>query len=313
MILTVTLNPAIDVSYHVQHFQIGHGHRVENGNKTAGGKGLNVSRVLQQLNSEVLCTGLLGGSTGTWIKNQLDSVNLMHDFLEITGETRTCLAMLDPIAGTQTELMERGPTISKEEVERFRDHFKHLCQKANIVIASGSMPKGMPSPFYQEMGEITRELHIPFLLDTSGNALTEGIEGRPFLIKPNEMELRAYVGRELSNEEEMLEAAKIICNKGVQYVLLSLGSKGAILVGQENILKAEIPEMEVKNPVGSGDSMLAGMAYALQQGFSISKSLAFACACGMANAVEEQTGYVEKVVVEKLVPQVKVTPLNEGR
>ena len=309
MIVTVTLNPAIDVSYHVSNFQIDKGFRVENGSKTAGGKGLNVSRVLKELGSEPLCTGFLGGQSGAWIQSELDQQGLDHSFVLIKEETRTCLAMIDDIHGTQTELMEKGPVVTEQEIEKFQMAFGDLLKEATMVVASGSMAAGMPPDFYRQIGELARAENIPFLLDTSGKSLEFGIEGKPFLIKPNEEELCQYTGKSEMSLDEMIDAAKEICSKGVQFVLISLGAEGAVLVGNDTILRAEIPVIPVVSPVGSGDSTVAGMAYALQNGFELEECLRWACASGMANAMEATTGTVQKKVVRELLSEIKVTAL----
>ncbi|CAM4177597.1 1-phosphofructokinase [Lederbergia lenta] len=309
MIVTVTLNPAIDVSYRVPNFQMDQGHRVENGNKTPGGKALNVSRVLKEIGSAPLCTGFLGGQSGVWIQKQLDEQEIEHSFVTIKEETRTCLAMIDEKSGTQTELMEIGPVVKNEEIEKFKVSFQHLLKEATMVVASGSLPSGVPVSFYQEIGALTREANIPLLLDTSGEPLKFGIEGKPFLIKPNQTELSQYTGKVESTLEEMIEAAKAICSQGVQYVLLSLGAEGAVLIGEDVIWQAKVPRITAVSPVGSGDSMVAGMAYALQKKYDLDECLRWACACGLANALESTTGMVQTEIVQQYLPEIKVTAL----
>ncbi|GIN56327.1 tagatose-6-phosphate kinase [Lederbergia ruris] len=312
MIVTVTLNPAVDIAYKVDHFKIGHGHRVEPGRKTAGGKGLNVSRVLKKLGENPVCTGFLGGNNGKWIMDQLGQEELEHTFIEIKGETRTCLAFLDEELGTQTELMEKGPVVSEEEQEEFEEVLKQLMSEAGMIIASGSLASGIPASYYREIGEWARAVHIPILLDTSGEALEKGIEGKPFLIKPNKDELCNYMNQPDLTLDEMIAAAKKICGQGVQYVLVSLGKEGAILVGNDHFLKAEIPTVQVVNPVGSGDSMLAGMAYALQKKYSLEECLKWACACGTANAMEQGTGTIQPHIVQELIRKTKITQEEKG-
>ncbi|MBO0991643.1 1-phosphofructokinase [Bacillus sp. SD088] len=306
MIVTVTLNPAVDIAYKVNHFQIGHGHRVEPGSKTAGGKGLNVSRVLKKLGESPVCTGFLGGNSGEWIVDQLRQEELDHAFIEIKGETRTCLALLDEEAGTQTELMEKGPIVSEEEQEEFEEVLKELMSEAGMIIASGSLASGIPASYYQTICEWAHTANIPVLLDTSGDALTKGIEGKPFLIKPNKEELCKYMNQADLTVNEMVAAAKKICTQGVQYVLVSLGKEGALLVGEDLFLKAEIPTVQVVNAVGSGDSMVAGMAYALQKKYSIEDCLKWACACGTANAMEQGTGTVHPHIVQELMEKIQI-------
>lgn len=309
MIVTVTLNPAVDVSYQAARFQIDHGHRVEAGRKTAGGKGLNVSRVLSQLGEQPLCTGFIGGKNGEWLENKLNEEGLQHAFVSVNGETRTCIAILDEENNTQTELMEKGPVITAEEQEEFEEVFENLLGETSLVIASGSLPAGLPLSFYKELCQWAKSANIPVILDTSGGALVSGIEGKPFLIKPNKEELCQYKNQSDLTLDEMIGAAREICSKGVEYVLISMGAEGALLVGKETLLKADIPTIKVVNAVGSGDSTVAGMAYALKEGLEISECLKWACACGMSNAMEIETGTVQKQIVEELIEQITIRNL----
>ena len=216
-------------------------------------------------------------------------------------------AMLDDVHGTETELMEKGPVVTEQEIEKFQMAFGDLLKEATMIVASGSMAAGVPPDFYRQIGELARAENIPFLLDTSGKSLEFGIEGKPFLIKPNEEELCQYTGKSEMSLDEMIDAAKEICSKGVQFVLISLGADGAVLVGNDMILRAEIPVISVVSPVGSGDSTVAGMAYALQNGFELEECLRWACASGMANAMEATTRTVQKKIVRELLSEIKVT------
>lgn len=306
MIVTVTLNPAIDISYQVPNFQLDRVHRAEAGNKTAGGKGLNVSRVLKQLGEEPLLTGFLGGKNGEWIQHKLSEENFHHAFVAIAGETRQCLAILDTEQNNQTEILEKGPVISELEIEQFENVFQEFLKEAEFVVASGSLPRGIPSNFYAEMGKWANSANVPFILDTSGEALVQGIEGKPFLIKPNRDELEQYANKENLELPEIIEVAKSIIEKGVQHVLVTLGADGAILVTKEHVWQAQIPTIEVVNAVGSGDSTVAGMVYALKQGYELPECLKWACACGMANALEEATGSINRKNVDNLLGKIQV-------
>lgn len=307
--ITITLNPAIDVSYHLEQFVVDKGYRVENGHKTAGGKGLNVSRVLNILGEKPVCTGFLGGSNGEWIRTQLDKQQLQDQFLPIQGETRTCLAILDDSAGTQTELLEKGPTIEEKEATAFLSYFREALEQTKYVIASGSLPAGLPVDFYCQLAQLAKERDVRFVLDTSGEVLRKGIEGQPFLIKPNDEELCAYANQSSLTIDEMIAVAKQLCTNGVGNVLLSLGKDGALLINEHQVIKASIPTVEAINPVGSGDSMLAGMTHALQQGKSLEDALAWACACGTANAMEAQTGFVQLNHVHDLLTKIQITTI----
>ncbi|WP_299744433.1 1-phosphofructokinase [uncultured Rossellomorea sp.] len=310
VIATVTLNPAIDVRYTLSQFQIGGVNRVSSIEKTPGGKGLNVTRVLSGLGNRVTCTGFLGGNSGAWIQNQLSHMDLHEHFISIKGETRSCLAVLSKEG--QTEILEPGPVIGTDEIERFHRVFAYLMGTVDYVVVSGSLPEGIPNDFYKGLSNIANQSGVRMLLDTSGPALFESMDGKPFLIKPNKEEFNALIGRKTNSKSDMLQQAQSICQKGVPYVLLSLGAEGAFLVSENRVLFARIPNVNVVNPVGSGDSMLAGFTHAYSHGYPIEEVLKWACACGMSNAMLEKTGSINPVHVRRFVKRIDVIEMIGG-
>jgi tagatose 6-phosphate kinase len=310
MIATVTLNPAIDIRYNLSGFQKGQVNRVSSLDKTIGGKGLNVSRVLSQLGADVICTGFLGGKSGEWIADQLSHGKLIDRFVAIEGETRSCLAILSE--NEQTEILEKGPYLLENEIAAFLEIYESILEKAEYVIVSGSLPRGIEADFYQILAEKANRKRKYLLMDASGIVLEKGITGKPFLIKPNMEEFKQLVGLEHLTIDQMIRHAKSICRNGVQYVLLSLGQEGAILVSNAIILQASIPKVKVINPVGSGDSMLAGFTYAHSKGFLIESALKWACACGISNAVSEKTGSINISQVNRFAEDIKVIELRVG-
>jgi tagatose 6-phosphate kinase len=304
MIATVTLNPAIDVRYTLSQFQMGGVNRVSSIEKSAGGKGLNVTRVLSRLGQKVTCTGFLGGKSGEWIESELSHLKVHNSFVPIKGETRTCLAILSKEG--QTEILETGPFISSNELEIFDRTFSSILDTADFVVVSGSLPEGVPTDFYSELSKKANQKGVRLLLDTSGPGLVEGIAGKPFLIKPNKEEFARLIGRRFDSSDDMLRHAQAICHKGIHYVLLSLGEDGAYLVSEKRILRAKIPNVKAVNPVGSGDSMLAGFTYAYSHGFTIEEVLKWACACGMSNALMEKTGEVNLLDTRRFVKEIYV-------
>ncbi|MFC7786826.1 1-phosphofructokinase [Rossellomorea sp. GCM10028870] len=310
VIATVTLNPAIDVRYTLSQFQIGGVNRVSSIEKTPGGKGLNVTRVLSGLGNQITCTGFLGGKNGEWIQNQLSHMNLHDHFVSIQGETRSCLAVLSK--GGQTEILEPGPVIGPDEIERFNRMFAYIMDTVDFVVVSGSLPRGIPNDFYKGLSEKANQKGVRMLLDTSGPALTDSMAGKPFLIKPNKDEFNDLIGRKTNSKSDMLQQAQSICQKGVPYVLLSLGGEGAFLVSENRVLFARIPNVNVVNPVGSGDSMLAGFTHAYSHGYPIEEVLKWACACGMSNAMLEKTGSINPVHVKRFVKEIDVIEMIGG-
>jgi tagatose 6-phosphate kinase len=310
MILTVTLNPSVDICYQMNTFNLGEVNRSKPPNKTSGGKGLNVTRVLASLGSQVTCTGFLGGENGKWIAANLgENRQIDQSFTYINDETRSCLAILSDTPSTQTEILEYGPTIRREDMDRFLNQYESLLDHANYIAASGSLPNGVPVQLYETLIKMAKDRDKLFLLDASGEPLAHGIKGRPYLIKPNKSELCELLGKSNLSFKEMVDASKEICANGVHYVLLSLGPEGAILSKKEKTLLAKVPKINPVNPVGSGDSMMAGFVYGLANNYSEEQSLRIACACGLSNAMERTTGFINKDMVLKSSRKIKITNL----
>lgn len=229
-ILTVTMNPSVDIAYQLPTFKLDDVNRVSNVNKSAGGKGLNVTRVLKEIDEDLTATGLVGGDLGNYIKSQLDQGAIHHDFYQIKGNTRNCIAILHE--GLQTEILESGPTISDVEGEAFKNHFESLLKDAEVVSISGSTPSGLATDYYVELIMIANAKEVPVVLDTSGESLRQVLLSghKPKVIKPNVDELSQLLGRELDKDLNLLkEALQDSLFNGVEWVIVSLGSEGALL------------------------------------------------------------------------------------
>lgn len=302
MILTITLNPAIDVRYKIGNFDINGVFRGKPA-KTAGGKGMNVSRVLRTLGEEVEASGFLGGNSGDWISDEIANIGIKDSFIKTDVETRSCIAVLGK--GTQTEILEPGEKVSTNYIDKFLEFFKNNFDRFETICISGSAPQGVQDDIYKVLCEIANNKKV--ILDTSGKFLLKGIEGNPYLIKPNKEELEGMLGRELLTFSELLEGAKEIKNRGCKNLLVSLGKDGAIFIDEKNdIYRVNIPTVNIKNPVGSGDSTIAGFAYGLNKKKSIEEILKLAMACGISNAMMDETGNIDLGVVKELFDKVKV-------
>lgn len=302
MILTITLNPAIDVRYEIDNFEVNGIFRGK-ASKTAGGKGLNVSRVLRFLEEEVEASGFLGGNSGDWISEKIESIGIKNSFIKTDVETRSCIAILGK--GTQTEILEPGEKISSNFIDKFLEFFKKNFQRFEVICISGSVPQGIQQDIYKVLCEIASDKKV--ILDTSGKFLLKGIEGNPYLIKPNKEELEGMLERELTSFSDLLEGAKEIKKRGCKNLLVSLGKDGAIFIDEKNdVYKVNIPKVSIKNPVGSGDSTIAGFAYGLNQKKSIEEILKLAMACGISNAMMDETGTVDLDVISELLNKVKI-------
>lgn len=291
MILTLTMNPAVDIGYTVETLKMDTVNRTQKVSKTPGGKGLNVSRVLKQLGSPVLATGLLGGHIGAFIKEKLDEVDLQNNFYPIQSETRNCIAILHE--GLQTEILEAGPTITPEEQAGFLAHFETLLKDVDLITISGSLPAGMDETLYATIIEKATKASVPVLLKTLKIALEAST--KPALIKPNQEELAGLLGvPEATTVEELKEQLNSPLFDGVDWVVVSLGSKGALAKHEGDFYQVSIPKVNAVNPVGSGDSTIAGLAHAIAKGESVESILKTAVTAGTLNAMEAQTGFINR-------------------
>ncbi|MEJ7163360.1 tagatose-6-phosphate kinase [Staphylococcus capitis] len=307
MILTLTLNPSVDISYPLDELHIDTVNRVQNVSKTAGGKGLNVTRVLSQLNEQVVATGFLGGKIGDFIAEKLNHNQVKHSFFKIKGETRNCIAILHN--GNQTEILEQGPTITVDESTGFLKHLKDLIPKAKSVVISGSLPKGVDSNYYSKIIDICNENDKPVVLDCAGETLKEALQNnhKPTVIKPNIEELSQLISTELNEStDELKKALNHQLFKGIEWIIVSLGANGAFAKHNNQFYKVNIPSIKVLNPVGSGDSTVAGIASAIVHHESDENLLKKSNTLGMLNAQEAQTGYVNMSNYSQLFDQIEI-------
>lgn len=301
------MNPSVDIAYQLPTFKLDDVNRVSNVNKSAGGKGLNVTRVLKEIDEDLTATGLVGGDLGNYIKSQLDQGAIHHDFYQIKGNTRNCIAILHE--GLQTEILESGPTISDVEGEAFKNHFESLLKDAEVVSISGSTPSGLATDYYVELIMIANAKEVPVVLDTSGESLRQVLLSghKPKVIKPNVDELSQLLGRELDKDLNLLkEALQDSLFNGVEWVIVSLGSEGAFAKHHDLYYKVDIPTIDIVNPVGSGDSTVAGIVSGITRNYDDVALLKHANVLGMLNAQEEITGHVNLNHYEALFNKIQV-------
>ncbi|MDJ6851801.1 hexose kinase [Salmonella enterica] len=313
MILTVTMNPSVDISYPLKNLELDTVNRVSNVRKEAGGKGLNVSRVIKQAGEEVIATGLIGGILGNYITSHLDREEIKHCFQQIAQESRNCIAILHE--GLQTEILESGPVVTEQEHEQFVRHFAALLDQANIVTLSGSLPVGVPKDFYQTLIRIARSRNKKVLLDCSGECLKKVTTGSalPYLIKPNKQELEQLTGLSFDADSPGTFIELINNHKELQeipWIVVSLGKNGAFARIEGHYFTIRIPEIDVINAVGSGDSTIAGLAVGINNHESPENTLKRAMAFGILNAMEPQTGCINMNHFEHLFNRISVSPCH---
>ena len=309
MILTVTLNAAIDKRYVVEGFRTGEVNRVKECTYVPGGKGLNVSKPASIYGAEVVATGFAGGHAGAYIEDALKPFGIRSAFYHVDAESRSCINIWDEVNQVQTEFLEPGFTLTEEDFAGFEAKFRQLVQEAKVVAMSGSVPKGLDGTAYQRLVKIVKDAGIPVILDTSGKLLEMGIEAIPTMIKPNIDEIRMLTGKRCDDISEIIEAARAIHERGVKIVAVSLGADGSLAVGDDGIFRARVPKIDAVNTVGCGDSMIAGFAIGLSKGLPLEENLRLASAISAAAAMREETGFFVMEDMEKLLPQIEITRL----
>lgn len=309
MILTVTLNAAIDKRYVVDDCRMGEVNRVKECTYVPGGKGLNVSKPASIYGAEVVATGFVGGHAGNYIEEALKPFGIKSAFYHVEGESRSCINIWDEVNHVQTEFLEPGFTLTEEDFRGFEEKFRELVKDADVVAMSGSVPKGLDGTAYPRLVRIVKEAGQPVILDTSGKLLEMGIEAKPSMIKPNIDEIRMLTGKSCDDLDEIIEAARIIHQKGVEIVAVSLGADGSLAVSDEGVFRAVVPKIDAVNTVGCGDSMIAGFALGISEGLSLPETLRRASAISAAAAMREETGFFVMEDMERLLPQIQITKI----
>jgi 1-phosphofructokinase/tagatose 6-phosphate kinase len=316
MIITVTLNAAIDKTLAVPNFRLGRRHRAVEQTAMAGGKGVNVARALKTLRQPVIATGVAGGPTGTRIIEQLTDEAILNDFVRIREESRTSTAVVDPTNNEQTEINEKGPAVSEAELELFVDKLLYLAKGAGVCVFSGSLPRGVPDDLYARLIAEINRLGCVTVLDSEGEALRVGTRAEPTVVTPNEPEAEELVGHEFSDEEDWPAAVREITELGAKEAIMTLPTGCIALLGngsQRTLLSARIDPgvVESRSSVGSGDAFLAGYVSARYGGGDPEACLRFAVACGAESIQHFGAGVLDPREVERLLSEVQVERLPE--
>lgn len=310
MILTVTLNAAIDKRYVVENYQVGEVNRVKECAYVAGGKGLNVSKTAAIAGAEVLATGFVGGHAGAYITEAVEKQGVATDFIQVKGESRSCINIYDTVNKTQTEFLEPGVVVSEEEQRAFYLKFDQLLTKCDVAAMSGSVPKGIGTDMYPKLVAMAKAAGKKVIVDTSGALLEEVVKAKPNMIKPNIDEIRLLTGRQILDREELIEAGIELQQSGIERVVISLGADGSLMFVDEGVYQAIVPKIDAVNTVGCGDCMTAGFAISFAQGMTPQEALRFASATSAASAMREETGYFETEDMKALFDQIEIKKLR---
>ena len=314
MIITVTLNPALDKTLEVPNFTPGRRHRTVDQVTMPGGKGVNVARAIKRLGQPVIATGLAGGATGTRIVEALNDEAILNAFVRIREESRTNTAVLDPTSGLQTEINERGPSISPQELELFREKLLYLAKGASMCVFAGSLPAGVETDAYAELIREVKKLGVLTLVDTEGEALRLGMRAEPDVVSPNELEAEELVGQEFNDAEDRAQAVVEITRIGAGEAIMTVrdGCFAYVVDDGPTLYRVSVEEQEARSRIGSGDAFLAGYVAARYGGRSPVECLRYGVACGAESIQHFGAGVIDPDKVGRLLPEVVAERLEIG-
>ena len=313
MIVTVTLNAAVDRTLTVPNFQPGHRHRASASLTSAGGKGINVARALKRLEAPVVATGFAGGRTGDRIIEELAAEAILNDFVRIADESRTSTAVVDPTAGTLSEIYEWGPAVRPEELETLVGKLHYLSRVASFVVFSGSLPRGVGEDFYAEAIRDLNRRGVQSVLDTEGEPLRIGVDAEPFLVSPNQGEAESLVGQEFFEDEDLLMALDAIADLGARNVLITQETSCFALFREERRIRrirASVARMEPVAAVGAGDVLLAGFLAARVSGRPLDDALRQGVGAAAASVLELGAGRFDPREATRLAAGVELQELH---
>jgi 1-phosphofructokinase family hexose kinase len=304
MIITVTLNAAIDKTLEVPSFTPGRRHRTVDQTTMAGGKGVNIARAIKELGQPVIATGLAGGATGTRIVEALGDESILNDFVRILDESRTNTVVLDPTTGLHTEINERGPAVSTQELQLFREKLLYLAQGASMCVFAGSLPRGVDQDIYFSLIREVKRLGVTTMIDTDGEPLRLAMRAEPDLVSPNEVEAEELVGHEFNDADDRASAVceMIRLGAGEAIMTVSDGCYARLIEnGASTLYRVQVEEQEARSVVGSGDAFLAGYVAARYSGHEPLECLRFGVACGAESTQHFGAGIIDAARVERLV------------
>jgi 1-phosphofructokinase family hexose kinase len=317
LIVTVTLNAALDRTLSVPNFRLGRRHRAVDSTTMAGGKGVNVARALKTLGQPVIATGVAGGHTGTRIIEQLTGEEaILNDFVRIQGESRTSTAVIDPTSGKQTEINERGPSVSEAELELFVDKLLYLAKGAGVVVISGSLPAGVPVDTYARLVKELRAIGVTTVVDSEGEPLRHATRAEPEVVTPNVLEAEELVGHEFADESDLPAAAREVIEMGAREAIVTRETGCVAVVsddGERKLCRVTLDpaHVDMSSGVGSGDAFLAGYVASRYTGSTPEECLRFAVACGAESVQHFGAGVIDPREVERLMAHVEVEHVSE--
>ena len=309
-IATITLNPSLDRYITVHGLEVDKVNRWTSARIYAGGKGIDVSRAIHEMGGKAIAYGFVGGHAGRTLEILLDEEGVPCSFTPIQRETRTNFIITDTKSSQQTRIDAPGPHISKREWERFRKKTLRIRPNPDLIVASGSVPPGIPDDVYYTIIMEAKSFGIRAILDSDSQWLAEGIKAKPYLIKPNVREAEGLLNRELPTEKAIIKAALDLVEMGIEIVAISRGKDGIIAATKKEVVKALPPPVKVKSTVGAGDCTVAGLALKLANDEPLIEACRLAVAMGTAAVLSPGTELARRADVERLLPQIKVEDIT---
>ncbi|HEY8763721.1 MAG TPA: 1-phosphofructokinase family hexose kinase [Solirubrobacteraceae bacterium] len=313
MIITVTLNAALDKTLEVPSFTPGRRHRTVDQTTMAGGKGVNIARAIKRLGQPVIATGLVGGSTGTRIVEALNDEAILNGFVRIREESRTNTAVLDPTTGLHTEINERGPAVSSMELELFREKLLYLAKGASICVFAGTLPRAMDPDVYSGLIREVRRLGVITMIDTEGEPLRLAMRAEPDVVSPNELEGEELVGHEFNDVDDRAQAVADMTQLGAAEAIMTVpdGCYAQVIDGAGSVVyRVQVEKQEARSSIGSGDAFLAGYVAARYAGRPTVDCLRFGVACGAESTQHFGAGIIDPTRVDKLLSEVRAERLE---
>lgn len=311
MIITVTMNPAIDKTIEIENFQVGTLNRIKNSVVDVGGKGINVSKTINAIKGKTLATGFIGGKTGELIKETLENLGIKTDFVKVEGETRTNTKVFAKNAGI-TELNEQGTSVSQEKLDELINRLVSYADENTIFVLAGSIPNGVPKDIYKTITLLVKEKGSKVVLDADGDLFKNSLSALPDIIKPNREELAEFAGiTGKPSLEQIVEVASEFIKSGIKTVAVSMGKDGSVFINKDKTIICPEVEVEVFSTVGAGDAMVAGIAYATDENISFEDMIKLSAATSTGAVTTKGTKPPSYELVEKLKTLVQIKEIGE--
>ena len=308
MILCIGTTPVLQRTFTFARLNLDQVNRAIATDEYASGKSINVARVLRTLGEDVIATGFLGGDSGRFIREELTALGLTSDFITVEPKTRTCITVIDQSARTVTELVEESREVERPAWSKLRARIAELLPKAKVLVLSGSLTPNPPADFYAWCANRASEGAINTIIDASGEPLRRALSARPLIVKPNRAELAKTLDTPIESDDALRDAIKQLIDLGPHWAVVTEGKAGAIVSDGKQFWRVRSPKVEAVNPIGSGDSLAAGLASAISSGQRMPAACKLGVACGAANAMTARAGTVRPDDVAELVEKTTIEP-----